>query len=161
LRVKIPAGISDGSQIRLSGEGDAGLNGGSPGNLYVLITVQPHPFFQRQDDDLIYDLDLNVAQAALGCQVEIPTLEDGHRQLPLKVPAGTQSGHIFVMKGKGVPHLHGQGRGDLLVRVKVMVPTELTGEQRRLLAELAKSLGTPVTSDGDKGVFGKIKDAFA
>ena len=158
LLVNIPAGVSDGSRMRLSGEGDAGSNGGSPGHLYVNINVRPHPLFQRDEDDLIYDLEMNPAQAALGFEARIPTL-DGD-PTALKIPPGTQNGRLFVLKGKGVPRLHGSGRGDLLVRTSVIIPTELSEEQRDLLRRLAESLGTPVSTDGDKGIFGKIKDAL-
>ncbi len=157
LLVKIPAGVSDGSQIRLSGEGDAGANGGGPGNLYLSISARPHPYFQRDEDDLIFDLEMNMAQAALGFDTAVPTLEG--KTVSLKVPPGSQSGQVFVFKGRGVPHLHGGGRGDLLVRASVVVPTELTEEQRRLLEQLAESLGTP-SPDGDRGILGKIKDAL-
>jgi molecular chaperone DnaJ len=157
LLVKIPPGISDGSQMRLSGEGDVGMNGGSPGHLYLRIGVNPHPHFQRDEDDLVYDLPLNLAQATLGCQVEIPTL-DGKPHV-LKIPAGTQSGRVFVLRGKGVSRLHVGGRGDLLVHASVVVPTDLTNEQQQLLQQLAESFGTPVGED-NKGVLGKIKDAL-
>jgi molecular chaperone DnaJ len=157
LLVKIPPGISDGSQMRLSGEGDVGMNGGSPGHLYLRIGVKPHPHFQRDEDDLVYDLPLNLAQATLGCQVEIPTL-DGKPHV-LKIPAGTQSGRVFVLRGKGVSRLHVGGRGDLLVHASVVVPTDLTNEQQQLLQQLAESFGTPVGED-NKGVLGKIKDAL-
>ncbi len=158
LLVKVPAGIADGSRMRLSGEGDAGANGGGPGHLYVSINVRPHPFFQREEDDLVYDLPMNPAQAALGFEAEVPTLEG--KPVDLRIPAGTQNGRVFVLKGKGVPRLHGGGRGDLLVRASLVVPTELTDEQRELLRRLAESFGTPVSSDGDKGILGKIKDAL-
>ncbi len=157
LLVKIPAGVDDGSQMRLSGEGDVGVNGGSPGHLYVRMAMRPHPLFQRDEEDLIYDLELNLSQAALGCQAEIPALEGKPRALTM--PAGTQSGRVFVLRGKGVPRLHGGGRGDLLVRVTVIVPTKLTEEQRELLLKLAESFGTPVSED-DKSILGKIKDAL-
>jgi molecular chaperone DnaJ len=157
LLVNIPAGISDGSRMRLSGEGDVGSNGGNPGHLYVNIDVQPHPFFQRDEDDLVYDLEMNPAQAALGYTAEIPTL--GGDSTSLKVPAGAQNGRMFVLKGKGIPRLQGSGRGDLLVRSSVIIPTELDDEQREILYRLAESLGTPV-SDADKGILGKIKDAL-
>jgi len=157
LLVKIPAGISDDSQMRLSGEGDVGMNGGSPGHLYLRIAVSPHPHFERDEDDLVYDLPLNLAQATLGCQVEIPTL-DGKPHI-LKVPAGTQSSRVFVLRGKGVSRLHVGGRGDLLVRANIVVPTDLTDDQRELLQKLAESFGTPVDED-HKGVLGKIKDAL-
>ncbi|MEE8346058.1 MAG: molecular chaperone DnaJ [Dehalococcoidia bacterium] len=157
LLVKIPAGISDGSQMRLSGEGDVGANGGGPGHLYVLISVRPHTHFQRDEEDLIYDLELNLPQAALGCEAEIPALQ-GKSHI-LKIPPSTQSGRVFVLRGKGIPRLHGGGRGDLLVRTVVIVPSDLTDDQRELLLKLAESFGTPV-SDGQKGVLGKIKDAL-
>jgi molecular chaperone DnaJ len=160
LLVKIPAGVSDGSQMRLRGEGDAGLNGGAAGHLYVLIHVRPHSIFQQEEDDLVYDLGLSFPQAALGCHVEVPTLEDSHK-VSLTIPPGTQGDRVFVMKGKGVPHLHGDGRGDLRVRVKLAVPTQLTAEQRQLLLELAQTMGAPAASDGDKGILGKIKDALS
>jgi molecular chaperone DnaJ len=158
LAIKIPAGVSDGSRMRLSGEGDAGLNGGSPGHLYVYITVRPHPYFTREEDDLVYELQMNPAQAALGFEASVPTLEG--ETATVKVPPGTQSGRVFVLKGKGVPRLDGGGRGDLLVRATVVIPTELTDEQRELLRRLAESFGTPV-NNGDKGLFGKIKDALS
>ncbi|MCH7999105.1 MAG: molecular chaperone DnaJ [Chloroflexi bacterium] len=157
LMVKIPAGVSDGSQMRLSGEGDVGANGGGPGHLYVVIGVRSHPHFQRDEDDLVYNLELNLSQAALGCEAEIPAL--GGKPYTLKIPNGTQSGRVFVLRGKGVPRLHGGGRGDLLVHAIVIVPTELTDEQRTLLLKLAESFGTEV-SDEEKGILGKIKDAL-
>jgi len=158
LLVKFPAGISDGARMRLSGEGDAGMNGGGPGHLYVNIGVRPHPFFQRDEDDLIYDLPMNPAQAALGFEAEIPTLES--KSVDLRIPPGTQNGRVFVIKGKGVARLHAGGRGDLLVRAGVVIPTDLSDEQRELLRRLADSFGTPVSDDGDKGILGKIKDAL-
>lgn len=157
LLVKIPAGITDGAQIRLSSEGDVGGNGGSAGNLYMSVTITPHPYFERDEDDLLYELPLNLAQATLGCEVEVPTLDGKPHNL--KVPAGTQSGHLFVLRGKGVPRLHGSGRGDLIVRANAVVPTDLTDEQRELVEKLAESFGTPVEDDR-KGVLGKIKDAL-
>ena len=158
LRVKIPPGVSDSSRMRLSGEGDAGAAGGQPGHLYVYITVAPHAFFTREEDDLIYELEINPAQAALGFETEVPTLEDD--RVMVKVPAGTQNGRVFTLKGKGVPRLHEGGRGDLLVRASVVIPTELTDDQRELMHQLAESLGTPL-GNGDKGIFGKIKDALS
>jgi molecular chaperone DnaJ len=150
--VRIPAGVSDEAQMRLTGEGDAGLNGGPPGNIYVAIHVQPHELFQRENSDIIYDLGVNIAQAALGAEMKVPTLDGPHS---LRIPAGTQNGRVFVLRGKGVPHLRGQGRGDELVRVHVVVPTSLSTEQKRLLKELSSSLGN--SSDGldDKGILGR------
>jgi molecular chaperone DnaJ len=157
LEVKFPAGIDDGSQLRLSSEGDVGVFGGPRGNLYLQVMVKPHKLFQRDGDDLIYNLELNIAQAALGDHVQVPTLEEPEA---LRIPPGTQSGEAFVIRGKGVPHLRGGGRGDLLVRMQVLTPKNLSPEQKRLLAELAESLGTPA-SDDDKGILGRIKDALS
>jgi molecular chaperone DnaJ len=160
LMVRIPAGVDTGAQIRLTGEGEAGTHGGSAGSLYVVITVQSHRYFQREDDDILLDLRLNVAQAALGDDgIEIPTL-DGPE--PLRIPAGVQPGHIITLRGKGVPHVRGGGRGDMLVRVNVQTPTHLTAEQKRLFKELATTFGSePREPDGDdRGIFEKIKDVF-
>jgi molecular chaperone DnaJ len=161
LAVQIPAGVSDGARMRLNGEGDVGANGGNPGHLYVYIAVRPHAFFTRDEDDLVYELELNPAQAALGFETEVPALEKDRKvgKIPLKVPPGTQSGTIFPQKGKGATRLHTSGRGDLLVRATVVTPTDLTDEQRELLQRLGDSFGTP-TSNGDKGILDKIKDAL-
>ncbi len=159
LKVKIPAGVTDGAQMRLSGEGDAGLRGGPAGNLYVDIGVKPHEMFLRDGNDLILPLHLNVAQAALGDEVDIPGI-DGHDQ-PLNVPAGTQHGHEFRLRGQGVPHLRGRGRGDLRVHVVVETPTKLTGRQRELFEQLAEELDIPTHGAGDdNGVFSRIRGAF-
>lgn len=156
--VKVPAGVEDGAQIRLSGEGEAGPRGGEAGSLYVALNVEPHERFQRAGDHIVLELPVNIAQAALGAEVTIPTL-DGEMQL--EVPAGTQSGEDFVIRGKGVPRLRGGGRGDMIVRVTVVVPEELTDEQRRLLEELAETMGTPILPKRQKGLFERIRDAMA
>jgi len=143
--------------MRLNGEGDVGADGGSPGHLYVYIGVRPHPFFTRDEDDLVYELEMNPAQAALGFETRIPTLEGDDTSL--RVPPGTQSGHVFALKGKGVTRHHTGGRGDLLVRATLVTPTDLSDEQRDLLQQLAESFGTPV-ENGEKGILGKIKDAL-
>ena len=155
--VKIPGGVSADSQMRLAGEGDAGLNGGPAGNLYVSFEILPHPVFRRENSDILLDLKINIAQAALGGEVDVPTLDGDHT---LKIPAGTQSGRVFVLKGKGAKHLRGQGRGHELVRVRVVVPTSLSAEQKQLLKELASTLGSPTDSEDDKGLLGKIKGAL-
>ncbi len=156
--VNIPAGVGDGSQILLSGEGEAGLRGGAPGNLYVSISVEPHPLFWREGDDILYDLPLNFAQAALGDEVVVPTL-DG--QVKLTLPPGTQTGKVFRLRNKGFPHLHRGGRGDQLVQVYVVTPQSLGEEQRRLLQELAKTLGQAnMPTKDERGFFGRIRDAF-
>ena len=156
LEVKIPAGVNEDAQMRLAGEGEVGQYGGPRGNLYVQIAVKPHKLFQRDADDLIYHLPLNMALAALGTELEVPTL-DGKE--PLRIPPGTQSGEVFVLRGQGVPHLRSSGRGDLLVRVQLVTPKRLTQRQKELLAELAESLGTP-DDEADKGFLNRIKDAL-
>ena len=157
LAVQIPAGVSDGARMRLNGEGDVGANGGSPGHLYLYIGVLPHPFFTREEDDLVYELEMNPAQASLGFETEVPTIDGG--TISLKIPAGVQSGTVFPQRRQGATRLHTGGRGDLLVRATVVTPTDLTDEQRELLQQLAHSFGTP-TSNGDKGILDKIKDAL-
>jgi molecular chaperone DnaJ len=157
LQVKIPPGVDSGQQLRLSGEGEAGSHGGPPGNLYVLLQVQEHPYFKRDEDDIILDLPINIAQAALGDEVEVPTLEG---KAELKIPPGTQTGRIFELKGKGVPHLRGGGRGDQIVRVRVVTPTNLTNEQKRLLRELAKTFNDNSLPHEEKSLFEKIKSAL-
>jgi molecular chaperone DnaJ len=154
LSVHIPAGVDNGSQMRLSGEGEIGTQGGPRGNLYLQISVRPHDVFQRDDDTLLLDLDINFAQLALGDEVSVPTLDGQPHEL--KIPAGTQTGEMFVVRGKGVPHLRGGGRGDMIVRVNVVTPKHLSKEQKDLLKRLADSMAS---SRGDgHGFMGKIKD---
>jgi len=137
LSVTIPPGVDHGTQIRLAGEGEMGERGGPPGNLYVILDVEPHPIFQRRDDDILVELQINVAQAALGAEVSVPTLEGEER---ISIPPGTQSGTVLRLRNKGVPHLRRNGRGDELVLVRVAVPTRLTREQKRLFQELGETL---------------------
>ncbi len=139
--VSVPGGVDNGTQVRLAGEGQPGSNGGPNGNLYIELRVKEHKFFKRRKDDIVLDLNINMAQAVLGAEVEIPTV-DG--QTKLNIPAGTQPGKIFTIKSKGVPHLRGTGRGDQLVVVNVEIPTRLTGEQRKLMEELAHTMGNEV-----------------
>lgn len=136
--MEIPAGVEDGSRIRLSGEGDAGMRGGHPGNLYINLSVKEHEFFIRDDDDILYELPVNFAQAALGTEVEVPTLNGN---VKLKIPAASQTGQVFKLKNKGIPHLRGRGQGDQLVKLLVITPKSLTKRQRQLFEELAKDLG--------------------
>ena len=133
-----PAGVYDGIQIRLTGEGDAGTRGGPPGDLYINLSVRQHEFFQRDEDDILYELPINFAQAALGTEVEVPTL-DGNTKL--KIPAGSQTGAVFKLKGQGVPHLRRNGRGDQLVTLLVVTPRSLNKKQRQLFKELDDNLG--------------------
>ncbi len=139
--VPIPAGVDTGTQIRLAGEGDAGEHGGPPGDLYLEVKVKPHPYFRRKGDDVILQISVNMAQAALGAEVQVPTL-DG--EATLSIPPGTQPGQVFRLPGKGIPHLRRNGRGDQIVVVDVEIPTRLNARQRELLEELAASLGTEV-----------------
>jgi molecular chaperone DnaJ len=157
LNVKVPPGVDTGTQIRLAGEGELGEFGGPPGNLYVVLNVKPHPFFRRREDDVVMEVQINVAQAALGDEIVVPTL-DGDETI--SIPAGTQTGRVISIRGKGIPHLRRQGRGDQLVVVQVAIPTNLTGEQRRLLQELAKTLGKEVIPQSEKGFIDKLKDLF-
>jgi molecular chaperone DnaJ len=157
IAVEIPAGVDDGTQIRLSGEGEAGPYGGSPGNLYVALHVKPHTHFKRQGNDILLELGINVAQAALGDEVRVPGL-DGEETL--LIPPGTQTGDTFCLRGKGVPHLRRNGRGDQRITVYVVTPTHLTEKQRELFGELAKTLGEEVIPRSEKSFFERLKDAF-
>jgi len=147
ISVKIPAGVDDGTQIRLTGEGETGTRGGSSGNLYITLSVQQHEFFTRYDDDILYELPINFAQAALGAEIKVPTI-DGEAKL--KIPAGCQTGKVFQLKNKGIPHLHGRGRGDQLVTLRVVTPDKLTTKQQQLFQELANSLN-PANKSSSKG----------
>jgi molecular chaperone DnaJ len=137
LAADIPAGVDDGNRLCLDGEGNSGLYGGAPGDLYIDLSVRPHDLFRREGVDVLCDLPINFAQAAVGDEVEVPTL-DGRTSL--KIPPGTQHGKVFRLKGKGVPQLNSRGRGDQLVKVVVVTPRHLDGKQRRLFEELAKTL---------------------
>ena len=159
LEVSIPGGIEEGTQVRLRGEGEQGLNGGPPGDLYVVVRIKPHKIFRREGNDIVYTLPLNVSQAALGANVMIPTLKG---EAEMEIPSGTQSGQSFRLKGKGVPYLRSKRRGDQIVNVFVNTPMQLTKEQQDLFQKLAESLGDGTKADHppDKGIFTKIKDAF-
>ncbi len=161
LNVKVPAGVDNGTQIRLSGEGEGGEMGGPPGNLYVVIRVKAHAYFHRVDNDIYIPLDINIAQAALGDEVEIPTL-DGKETM--KIPAGTQSGDTIRLRGRGVPKLRRDGtslgRGDQIITLQVRIPLSLTKGQRDLLLELGKTLDKEVIPQKEKGFFDKIRDAL-
>jgi molecular chaperone DnaJ len=137
IRVNIPAGVDEGYRLRLDGEGCVGLYGGPPGDLYVTLSVKPHNLFHRDGSDILYELSINFAQAALGDEVKVPSL-DG--KVDLKIPPGTQNGKTFRCKGQGIPYIDGRGRGDLLVKVSLITPQHLDKNQRRLFEELAKVL---------------------
>lgn len=139
--VAIPGGVDNGTQIRLAGEGQPGVNGGPNGNLYVEIKVKTHKFFRRHNNDLLLDLNINIAQATLGAEIEVPTI-DGKAKLT--IPAGTQPGKVFTLRGKGSPSVRSSTRGDQLVIINVEVPSHLSSEQRKLFEQLAGTLGTEV-----------------
>jgi molecular chaperone DnaJ len=160
LTVQIPAGVREGLQIQIRGEGDTGESDAAPGSLYVVAHVQNHEFFKRRENDIILELSVNVAQAALGDRVIAPTV-DG--DVELAIPAGTQTGRVFRLRGKGIPRLRtdgsNSGRGDQLVYINVEVPTKLTDEQRRLFEQLAQTLGSEVQPQRNgKGFFDRVKD---
>jgi molecular chaperone DnaJ len=156
LKVTIPAGVDESTRIRLTNEGQPGANGGPPGDLYVFLKVKEHAFFERHEQDLHCTIPLNVAQAALGAEVEVHTLDQPHK---LKVPEGTQSGAQFRIRNKGVPVVNGSGRGDLYVHIEVRTPSRLTRDQRKLLEQLRETL--PVdNAPAEKGLFEKVKNYF-
>lgn len=156
IEVKIPAGIDDGQQLRVSGQGEPGVNGGPAGDLYIVFRVQRHEFFERDGDDIYCEMPITFVQASLGDEVEVPTL---HGRVKLKIPAGTQTGTRFRLKGKGVPNVRGYGVGDQHVRVKIVTPTKLTEKQKQLLREFAELSGT-VTDEQQESFFDKVKKAF-
>jgi molecular chaperone DnaJ len=159
LQIKIPAGVDTGSQLRMAGEGEAGTQGGPPGDLYVFVRVREHAFFRRDGVDLYCEIPVSFTQAALGATLDVPTPDGGHTRLA--VPEGTQHGTLLRVRGQGVPHLGARGRGDLIVGVRVMVPTKLNGEQRKLLEQLGKTLPHLDSRDkgkGEKSILDKIRD---
>jgi molecular chaperone DnaJ len=155
LSVAIPAGVDDGMRIRLSGEGEAGERGGPSGSLYVVLRVKPHPLFRRQESDILLEYPVSIVQAALGAEVKVPTLDGG---AALTIPAGTQHGAVFRLRGKGVPMLRSNKRGDQLVTLRVVVPEKLTEKQRKLLQELGDSLGLEALSKDTRSLFEKFLD---
>ncbi len=159
LVVEVPAGVDDGMQIRLANEGEPGTRGGPPGNVYVQLHVRPHPLFRRMGDDVHLELHINVAQAALGDEIAVPTLEGDER---VTIPAGTQTGDSLRLRGKGIPILKRSGRGDEIISLIVDVPKRLTEEQRDLFAQLGKTLNNDIeiVPQGGKGFFDRLKDAF-
>ncbi len=156
LRVSIPAGVDNGTRVRLGGEGQPGLNGGPPGDLYVFLRVKQHPVFERRENDLQCVVPVNVAQAALGAEVQIETF-DGPQIV--KIPEGTQSGERIRLRGLGVPYVNSSARGNLYVEVEVRTPTKITREQRKLLEEL-RDLLPAENKPKEKGLFEKVKDYF-
>jgi len=156
LAVKVPAGVEDSTRIRYAGQGEAGAHGGPPGDLYVVLSVKEHPFFEREGKDLYCGVPISIAQAALGAQIKVPTLEGEHT---LKIPEGTQSGTVFRVRGKGVPSLNGHGRGDLRVEVRVQIPSRLSKRQRELLQELETL--TPIENKPQRRtLLSRVKEIF-
>lgn len=161
LEVAIPAGVEDSMQIRLRGEGEAGQNGGSPGDLYVLLRVRQHDLFHRTDNDILYSLPINMAQAALGAKVTVPTIAG--EEAELEIPAGTQTGAVFRLRNLGVPYMRSSRKGDQLITVDVQTPKKLSDEQKRLFEELSASFGEDMIESGEheRGFFDKLKDAIS
>ncbi len=157
LSVKIPPGVDNGSRLKLRNEGEAGFGGGPNGDLYVVVHVKEHALFVRQDNDVVIEVPVSFPQGALGAEIDVPTLEG---KIKLKVPAGTQSGKVLRLKGKGFTDLHGYGRGDQLVRIVVETPRRLTARQRELLEEFAKLSGEDVNHPMAKGFVDKLKEMF-
>ena len=156
LKVKIPAGVDNGSRLRVSGEGEAGAKGGPSGDLYVYLYVKPHKFFERDGTTVLCEVPINIVQATLGADIKVPTL-DG--QVTMKVPEGTQPGKVLRLKGKGIPSLRGGGRGDQLVRIKVVVPTKLSDKQKDALRKFADISKDNINPE-EKSFMDKVKDFF-
>ena len=157
INIKVPPGVEDGQHLKLRGQGDAAGSGGETGDLYVVINVLPHPKFQRVDSDLLLEMPISITQAALGAEVEVPTL--GGRA-KIRVPAGTQTGSVFRLRGKGMPRLQGIGAGDLHAKVKIKTPSSLTDRQKQLLEALAVEFGEKrkKQTEKEKSIIDKIVD---
>jgi molecular chaperone DnaJ len=156
IEVAIPGGVDNGTRVRLSGLGEPGDRGGPPGDLYVTVVVREHPIFQREDYEVYCEVPISFTQAALGAKIDVPTL-DG--KVKMTIPAGTQSGKVFRLRGKGIPHLHGNNRGDQHVRVIVETPTELSSKQRELLEQFAELSGEQCHPHS-KNFFDKVRELF-
>ncbi len=157
INITIPAGIDEGQQIRVAGKGEAGVNGGPAGDLYVVVKIRDHAFFEREGDHIYCELPLTFAQAALGDEVEVPTV---HGKVKLKIPAGTQSGRVFRLKGKGAPNVRGYGHGDQHIKVRIVTPTKLTDRQKELLREFSDIGGNEQINEEDDSFFQRFKKAF-
>lgn len=152
----MPAGIDNGQTISLRREGESGLRGGPPGDLYIEIRVKPHPIFTRKGYDIYCEIPVTFVQSALGGEIEVPTLEG---KIKHNIPEGTQTGTVFKLKGKGIPHLRGAGKGDLLFKVNIEVPRKLNDRQKELLREFAAISGDELY-EGRRTFFNKMKDAL-
>ncbi|HEY1482531.1 MAG TPA: molecular chaperone DnaJ [Candidatus Acidoferrum sp.] len=158
IELRIPPGVDTGTRLRVQGEGEAGPNGGPAGDLYVVLEVKEHAFFERRGADLYCTIPLSIAQASLGTELQVPGLGGEER---LKVPEGTQSGAVFRIKGKGLPDPHGGGKGDLYYHLRVLTPTKLTREQRKLMEQLNATLKVDnKPADRNSTIFDKVKDIF-
>jgi molecular chaperone DnaJ len=158
IELRIPPGVDTGTRLRVQGEGEPGPNGGPAGDLYVVLEVKEHKFFERRGADLYCTVPLSMAQATLGMELQVPGLNG---EETLKIPEGTQSGAVFRLKGKGLPDPHGGGRGDLYFHVRVLTPTKLTREQRKLMEQLHATMKVEnKPAERDSNIFDKVKDIF-
>ncbi|PZC43231.1 MAG: molecular chaperone DnaJ [Chloroflexi bacterium] len=157
LAITIPGGIEEDTQVRLTGEGEHGINGGPPGDLYVAFKIKEHDYFVRDGINIKYRLPINIAQASLGTKLKVPTLDGDYE---IEIPPGTQTGRIFRVRGRGVAQLRGDRRGDLLVLIDVRIPKTLDSQQQKLMNELGESLPENFEDDEDKGIFDKFRSAF-
>jgi molecular chaperone DnaJ len=158
IELRIPPGVDTGTRLRVAGEGEPGPNGGPNGDLYVVLEVKEHPFFERRGADLYCTIPISIAQATLGTELSAPGLNGEEK---LKIPEGTQGGAVFRVKGKGLPDPHGGGRGDLYYHVRVLTPTKLTREQRKLIEQLGSTLKVEnKPAERGSSIFDKVKDIF-
>jgi molecular chaperone DnaJ len=158
LELRIPAGLENNTRLRVPGEGEAGVNGGPSGDLFVMIAVKEHDFFERRGADLFCTIPISIVQASLGAQILVPTLAGDHE---LKIPEGTQSGTTFRLRGKGLPNPHAGGKGDMLVRIQVETPGKLSRDQKRMLQELGATLPAENRpAQRNSTFFDKVKDIF-
>lgn len=155
ISVRVPPGVDTGTRLRVSGEGEMGVNGGPPGDLYVVLTVKDHDQFTRDGDHIHYEASISFVKAALGGKIDVPTIKG---ETALKIPAGTQDGKTLRLKGIGFPNVRGYGLGDQLVTIRVMIPTKLSSKQREILEAYAKESGEAL--DSDSGILGKVKGIF-
>ncbi|PTL40557.1 molecular chaperone DnaJ [Alkalicoccus saliphilus] len=157
IHIKIPAGVDTGQQIRVAGQGEPGVNGGPPGDLYVVFNVKEHEFFHREGDDIHCEMPITFVQSALGDEIEVPTLEG---KVKVKVPAGTQTGTHFRLRGKGAPNVRGMGQGDQHIQVRIITPKKLNDRQKELLRDFAEESGTEAPDEQSRNFFAKVKRAF-
>jgi len=158
IKVNIPAGIEDGLRIRLMGEGEAGIYGGEPGDLYVEVRVKEDPLFHRDGKNLIYEPEISYVQAILGTYLEVPLLDE---MIEITVPSGLQPGEVIKIKGKGMPSLNGSKRGDLLVRPRIVIPQRLSPREKELLEEIADIRKEETYTQDKKGIFSKVREIIS